>query len=90
MFYQVITSPQSLLGLCEKQDRQIGHSIASTALALASLSIGSLTPERKKEKKGGHPGEQAGQRAYPSPIGPQQMTGLSHARCVLVPLLWLL
>lgn len=50
-FYQVITSQQSwesLLSLYEKQqNKEIGHSIASKALALASLSSESFIPERK-------------------------------------------
>lgn len=60
VFHQVITSQQSLkslLSLCGKKDKGIGHSIASTALALASLSLGLLHPK----EKGGHLGGQAGQ-----------------------------
>lgn len=56
VFYQVITSQQSLeslLGLCGKQDKEIGHSIASTALALAILS--------HLKEKGGHLGGRTGQ-----------------------------
>lgn len=45
------------MGLCEKQDKQIGHSIASTALALASRSLVLL----HLKEKGGHLGGQTGQ-----------------------------
>lgn len=41
-----------------KQDEQIGHSIASTALALASLSLVLL----HLKEKGGHLGGQTGQK----------------------------
>lgn len=45
------------MGLCGKQDEEIGHSIASTALALAILSLGLL----HLKEKGGHRGGQTGQ-----------------------------
>lgn len=58
-FYQVTSqqSFESLLGLCGKQDEQIGHSIASKALALADLS---LVPLQPVGHGGGHVGGQTG------------------------------